>query len=54
MAKTSRELIDDIVSDIQSLDLTHYTAIYRLGNYANRLIAAIEVVGNEIFNEENN
>jgi len=51
---TSRELLEIIASDIAEVDLTHYTAIYRIGDLANRLINVIEIVGKEIFNEEEN
>ena len=46
---TSKELLDIIVNDIGELDLTNYLAIYRIGDLANRLIGAIDVVGKEIF-----
>ena len=55
MAKqTAKELLEIIAHDINEIDLTHYTAIYQIGNLANRLIKVIDVVGNELFNEENN
>jgi hypothetical protein len=51
---TSKELLEIIAHDINEIDLEHYTAIYAIGDLANRLIRVIEVVGNEIFNEEEN
>ena len=51
MKLTSKELLEIIASDIAEIDLTHYTAIYRIGNLANRLISVIDVVGIEIFND---
>jgi len=51
---TSKELLEIIAHDINEIDLKHYSAIYRIGDLANRLINVIEVVGNEIFNEEDN
>ena len=52
--QTAKELLDIIAHDINEIDLTHYTAIYQIANLANRLIAVIDVVGNELFNERNN
>ncbi len=49
---TSKELLEVIAHDINEIDLNHYTAIYRIGDLANRLISVINVVGNEIFNDE--
>jgi hypothetical protein len=49
--QNSKELLEIIAHDINEIDLTHYTAIYRIGDLANRLINVINVVGNEIFNE---
>lgn len=52
MAKlTSKELLEIISHDINEIDLTDYTAIYRIGDLANRLISVIDVVGKEIFND---
>lgn len=52
MAKqTSKEMLEIIAHDINEIDLNHYTAIYRIGDLANRLIGVINVVGNEIFND---
>ena len=51
MAKlTSKELLEIIAHDIGQIDLDDYSAIYRIGDLANRLISVIDVVGNEIFN----
>lgn len=52
--QTSKELIDAIANDLLSMELNDYHAIYTIGNLANRLIAVIDTVGNEIFNKENN
>jgi hypothetical protein len=49
---TSKELLEIIAHDIKEIDLNHYTAIYRIGDLANRLINVINVVGNELFNEK--
>lgn len=49
MKLTSKELLEIIASDIKEIDLEHYTAIYAIGDLANRLIGVIDVVGNEIF-----
>ena len=55
MAKqTAKELLEIIANDIEQIDLTHYTAIYRIGDLANRLIGVINVVGDEIFNNKEN
>ena len=48
---TSKELLEVIAHDINEIDLNHYTAIYRIGDLANRLISVIDVVGKEIFND---
>lgn len=47
--KTAKELLAAIASDIESLDLADYSAIFQLGNIANRVIGCIDVVGNEIY-----
>lgn len=52
MKLNSKELLEIIAHDINEIDLEHYSAIYRIGDLANRLINVIQVVGNEIFNEE--
>lgn len=52
--QTARELLDVIVSDINSLDLSDYHVIFQLGNIANSLIRVIDVAGNEIFTKEDN
>ena len=49
--QTAKDLLEVIASDINEIDLSHYTAIYRIGDLANRLIGVINVVGNEIFND---
>lgn len=50
---TSKELLELIASDIKEINLEHYTAIYEIGDLANRLIGVINVVGNELFPKSN-
>jgi hypothetical protein len=50
--QTAKELLEIIAHDINEIDLNHYTAIYHIGDLANRLIGVINVVGNEIFNDK--
>jgi len=50
--QTSKELLEIIASDINEIDLEHYTAIYAIGDLANRLISVINVVGSELFPRE--
>lgn len=43
--------LDNVASDIKSLDLTHYSAMYQLNELANRLNQIGYELGTELFKE---
>lgn len=49
---SSKELLEIIASDINQIDLTHYTAINALSDIANSVIRVIDVLGKELFTTE--
>lgn len=48
---TTKEMLEIAVNDIKELDLTHYTAMYRINDIANLLINASAQLGKELFEE---
>ena len=48
---STKEMLEIAVNDIQQIDLTHYTAMYRINDIANLLINASAQLGKELFEE---